>query len=224
MEVKCKSKLTNFKYLVMFDLASKITGVCVWDIQAQQPIFTQVVKVNTSSELPAAELRKEIANFFLHLFQLGYKKSEILVSKERMPTQMHGGASTIQTFLALARSHAVLDVFLYENEYATYDYVGVSPSTTHAYYKRLVGEKDIKVTKEMIRDYLIQHFSGCKNLSLDESDAVFLAKTLCDVKWDADLQDEIRNQKKHKKTLKSSAAIEKIDQHIEFLNSLKLQQ
>lgn len=222
MEVKFKQKVTNYKYLVMFDLASKITGVCIYDIKNQKPLQTQVIKVAGHLELSAAELKQQIATFFLNLENSGISKEEILVSKERMPTQIHGGASTIQTFVALARSHAILDVFLYENNYNTYDYLGVSPSTTHAYYKRLCGNKDIKITKEMIRDYLCAQFPECHNLTLDESDAVFLAKTLLEVKWDSDIQEEIRAQKRHKKTLKVNAAIEKVDQQIDFLNSLKI--
>lgn len=181
MEIKFKQKLTVYKYLIMFDLASKTTGVCLYDLIQNKPVSTKILKVMKTQELQSAELLDLIDGYFNELYSQGIKKEEILVSKEAMPTQLRGGNSTVQTFIALARSHAILDTYLFKNKIATYDYIGVYPVSTHAYFKRLIGaDKDYKVTKEDIREYLYRLYS-IENLSLDESDSIFLAKTLIEV-------------------------------------------
>ena len=75
MEIKFKNSLFDYKYLIMFDLASRITGVCIWDIQNNIPIRTEVLKVEKDHELGAAALYNEINSFFNLYFslQLGQK-------------------------------------------------------------------------------------------------------------------------------------------------------
>ena len=206
MEIKFKRKLSEFKYLVMFDLASKITGVCLWDVQSARPIRTDVLKVSGKTELPAAELDGLIDGYFAELNKMGISSDQILVAKEAMPTQLRGGSSTVQTFLALARSHAILDRYLYSNGIATYDYVGVYPISTHSYLKKIRGwESDRPIGKTDIREYVSERY-GLDALSLDESDAVFLAQTLVEVKWDNDVRERIREVKRHMKELKAEHA------------------
>lgn len=224
MEIKFKRRHDEFKYLLMFDLASRNTGVCLWDIAKNKPINTAVLKVTGEEELPAAELIHVIRDYFKILVKdYGIDvRHEILVVKEAMPTQLHGGASTVQTFIALARSHCVLDTILYDNEIPTYDYVGIYPITWHNYFKKLVGgDKDMKVTKELVHEYVMQHYHFNHELSLDESDAVFLCYTFLNVKWDNDLCEQIREVKRHRKTLKAPHAIRACDEEIQRLNGLK---
>ena len=221
MEVKFKQKITVYKYLVMFDLASKTTGVCLYDLLQQKPVSTKILKVLKTQELQSAELLDLIDGYFNELYSKGIKKEEILVSKEAMPTQLRGGNSTVQTFIALARSHAILDTYLFKNKIATYDYIGVYPVSTHAYFKRLINaDKDYKVTKEDIREYLYRLYS-IKDLTLDESDSIFLAKTLVEVNWNKDINEKIKELKRHKKTLKATHAIALVDKEIESMESMK---
>ena len=200
MEIKFKDKIDTFDYLIMFDLASKITGVCVWDIKEKSPYYTRVIRVKEGTELPFADLKEKINDFFDEVDKIiGLKRC--FVSKEMMPTQIHGGSSTVQTFVALAKSHAILDVCCYE---------------------RGMGAKD-KVTKEMVKDYLYELFpTQMQTTTLDETDAVFLAKTLCEVKWNNDVDERVREEKRHRKTLKAAHAIDAVDKEIERLKDLKI--
>jgi len=223
MEIKFKDKMDSYKYLVMFDLASKVTGVCVWNIAKKEPLCTAVIRVKDGTELPAAELKTRINALFDELDkEIG--RENYFVSKEMMPTQIHGGSSTVQTFVALAKSHAILDVCCYERGIPCYDYKGVAPATTHAYFRHIngLGAGD-KVTKEMVRDYLYGIFPAeLKTTTLDETDAVFLAKTLCEFKWDKDIAERMREVKRHKKELKAAHAISALDQEIERLERMKV--
>ena len=218
MEIKFKDKIDTFDYLIMFDLASKITGVCVWDIKKKSPYYTRVIRVKDGTELPFADLKEKINDFFDEVDKIiGLKRC--FVSKEMMPTQIHGGSSTVQTFVALAKSHAILDVCCYERGIACYDYKGVAPATTHAYYKHI---KELG-TKEMVEDYLYELFpTQMQTTTLDETDAVFLAKTLCEVKWNNDVDERVREEKRHRKTLKAAHAIDAVDKEIERLKDLKI--
>lgn len=196
MQVKFIQHLERYNYLIMFDLASKVSGVCVWDIKASRPLRTAKIELSKDTELDQRELFEAIDSFFKELFLSGIDKESILVYKEAMPVQVRGGHSTMQTFIALSKSHAVLDLYLSLNNIDVYDYVGIYPISTHSYLKKLVTfQKDHKVTKDDIAQY-VKDFYGLENLSYDESDSVFLAKTFVEVKWNKDLKEEIKDIKK----------------------------
>lgn len=224
MFIKFKENLNNYKYLITFDLASKITGVCIWDIIAKKPLKTEVFCVSNQTDLSVMSLFLEIDNFFKNLYIKQIKKEDILVTFEAVPSQIRAGkGSTIQTFVALARSHAILDLYLFMNNIATYDEIGIYPITTHAYFKHIKNlDKDSKVTKEDIKDYLIDHYRLSDQITLDESDAVFLAETFINSKWNKDIDEKIREIKRHKKQLKASHAILKCEEEIKELQKIKI--
>lgn len=218
--IKGKVKLNTYKYMVMFDLASKITGVCLWDLQNQKPIRTEVIKIDTSVGLPVASLYDALDKYFDAIGQI-VDLDDVLVYKEAMPTQLRGGSSTVQTFIALARSHAILDLYLDRHNMDSYDVTGIYPASTHAYFKHLkgLGAAD-KVDKQMVNEYVCERY-GLKNPTLDESDAVFLAETFVKSKWNRDIDELVREVKRHKKTLKAAHAIDECDNKIKLLLALK---
>ena len=220
MYVKGKVKLNTYKYLVMFDLASKITGVCLWDLTKDEPIQTGVLKIDISAGLPVASLYDALEKYFNAISKI-VSLDDILVYKEAMPTQLRGGSSTVQTFIALARSHAILDLYLDQHDIDSYDVTGVYPASTHAYFKHVkgLGAAD-KVDKQMINDYVRERYH-IDELTLDESYAVFLAETFIKSKWNRDIDELVREVKRHKKTLKAPHAINECNNKIEVLLSLK---
>lgn len=218
MEIKYKKKLDDFKYLLMFDLASKKTGVCLWDLKKMTPIYTTQLITLSEGELQFYGLKTNIRdclNSVLEKFNI--LKEDILLFKEAMPTQLHGGASTVQTFIALAKTHAVFDLYTYEEGLFVYDYIGIYPITTHSYLKKCNGwENSHKVDKKDIQEYVESNY-GLRGLTPDEYDAVFLSKTFVEVKWDKDLEERIKEIKRHKKELKSPKALSECDMKIKEL-------
>ena len=95
MQIRFKRHLEGYKYLIMFDLASKVSGVCVWDIKASKPLKTTKIELNKDTELDQRELFEAIDSFFKELFISGIDKKSILVYKEAMPVQVRGGHSTV---------------------------------------------------------------------------------------------------------------------------------
>lgn len=146
---------------------------------------------------------------------------KVLISKESAPLQA-GKFTTAQTLIALGKSHAILDLYCVLRGFYVYDYVGISPATTHSYLKKLNNwDSKHPVQKEDILAFLQQEYK-VGNISLDESDAVFLAITLIGVHWNKQIDEEIREVKRHKKTLKAKHAIQSCDDRISELLILKI--
>jgi len=225
MEAKFRKKLSEYDYLVIFDLATRSTGACVWDLRKGEPLYTENLITTGKTGNRARELWDALDRFFVHLackFGLVYS-SKILVHRELCPIQQ-GKFTTAKTLISLGKSHAVLDLYLEERAIDYYDLEGISPSTAHAYFRRLAGlDARDKVEKEDIRDYLVREYGIDPSTGLDETDAIFLAKTFVDVFWDKQIDEEIKERRKHRKGLKAPAAIAAVDAEIERLRSLKRQ-
>lgn len=67
MQIKFQKSLKEYDYLIMFDLASRVSGVCIWDLHNNRPLRTEIIKVTGSSELPVAELYDALSCFFNNL-------------------------------------------------------------------------------------------------------------------------------------------------------------
>ena len=223
MEAKFRKKLSDYKYLVMFDLASKTTGVCIWDVTHGKPVASTAIVVPDRVDNRARGLWDALDDFFVRFaLPLGVSQENAIVHRELCPLQQ-GRFTTAKTLIALGKAHAVLDLYLAEKGWDYYDLDGVSPSTTHAFFRRIRGltPKD-KVEKEDMRSYLAEEYGIDPRIGLDESDAIFLAKTFAESFWDKELDDEMRNERRHIKGLKAPAAIRAGRERLEFLASLKI--
>ena len=223
-EVKCKKPLDCYDYLIMFDLASKNTGVSLWDLRKKKPVTVFQITIEDNEIIHVCELYEKIKKVIDQIckkYSTDYSK--ILISKEAMPVQLRGRASTVQTFVALARSHATLDLFAEKHEIAVYDYIGIYPISWQAYFKRINGlDSKHLVSKEEVQKYLKDKYDYLEFETLDESDATFLAETLLFSKWNKDIDEEIKAVKREKKSLKAAHAITLRDQRIEFLEKIKI--
>lgn len=224
MEAKFKRSINSFKYLVMFDLASKITGVCLWDIKNHKSVKTDIISTADENGNKDFILFNKLKKYFAELSDSGISLEDIIVYKEAMPIQVHGGNSTVKTFVALARSHAILDLFIDLNNLWCYDYTGVYPVSTHSYLRKIknLTTKD-PIKKQDILEYVTEKYK-IQSISFDESDAIFLAQTFVDVKWDKDIDEQIRDVKRHIKQLKLKRAIDDATSEIERLKGLKINQ
>lgn len=223
METKFTKKLSDYDYVVMFDLATRSTGVCVWNVAESRPEYTENLVTTGRTGNRAKELMDELDGFFVRfLSRPGVSKERILVHRELCPIQQ-GRFTTAKTLISLGKSHAVLDLYLAEHGYDYYDLDGVSPSTTHAHFRHLAGlDPRAKVEKEDVRRYLASEYGIDPSLGLDESDAIFLAKTFVERFWNSEIDEECREVRRHIKTLKSPKAIEAQKERIAFLSGLKV--
>lgn len=205
--------------ILMFDLASHITGWCLYDSIKGVPIRHGVITVDREGPNPDYDLKEQLKKTIASA-----RSDDLIVSTEAMPTQLRGGSSTIKTFIAMAQAHSDLSIACAEAGVRMYDRIGVYPASTHAYLRRLLGRDiDFKPDKDDIRSYCCKLWKlDEKTISYDESDAMFLAKTLIDVKWDKDIDEQIRDLKRHRKELKEPSAIAKVDKEIAEAESHRL--
>ena len=221
MEIKFKKKLSDYDFLVMFDLATKNTGVCIWDIKNAKPIETQTLVTSNSSWSMAIGLWDTLDGFFMDLIKK-YKPNGLLVYREAAP-YAQGKFTTSKTLVALGKAHAVLDLAIHKYGLDTFDESGISPMTTHAHYRRLKNlPSTAKVTKEDLRDYLKEKYGLVPKTGLDETDAAFLCVTFVESFWDKTIDEEVKAEKRHRKTLKAAKAIETSDARIAELKSMKI--
>jgi hypothetical protein len=206
-------------HILMFDLASHITGWCLYDSVRGIPLRHGLIVVDRDGPNPDYDLKEQLKKTISSV-----QSDDLIVSTEAMPTQLRGGSSTIKTFIAMAQAHSDLAIACAEAGVRMYDRIGVYPASTHAYLRRLLGKgKDFAPTKDDIRSYCCQLWRlNIESVSYDESDAMFLAKTLIDVKWDKDIDERIKDLKRHRKGLKEPSAIAKIDTEIAEVNSRRL--
>ena len=223
MQVKFQNPIENYSHLIMFDLATRVTGVCIWDISTQRPIYTNVIRVADNAELPVVSLYNELDRFFKKVEEeLHIDLAKVLIYQEAMPAQLRGGSSTVQTFISLARSHAILDLYTSQHGLAIYDYSGVYPVSTHSYLRKTMGlDNKYKIDKQYIKDYIEIKYD-LRYLSYDEADAILLAETFINSKWDKDIDEEMRNIRKHIKDLKDSHRIESLQKELDRLSHMQL--
>jgi hypothetical protein len=205
--------------ILMFDLASHITGWCLYDSVEGVPLRHGVITVDRNGPNPDYDLKEQLKKLIASM-----ETEDLIVSTEAMPTQLRGGSSTIKTFIAMAQAHSDLAIACAEAKVPMYDRVGVYPASTHAYLRRLLGKgMDFKPQKEDIRAYCAALWGfDERSVTYDESDAMFLAKTLVDVKWDKDIDGETKELRRHRKELKEPSAMAKIDREIAEANGRRL--
>jgi hypothetical protein len=207
------------KAILMFDLASHITGWCLYDADKGRPLAHGIITVDRTGANPDYDLKEQLKKTIT-----SFRSDDIMVSAEAMPTQLRGGSSTIKTFIAMAQAHSDLAIACAEAQAPMYDRIGVYPASTHAYLRRLLGKSmDFKPEKEDIRAYCAALWGfDERSVTYDESDAMFLAKTLVDVKWDKDIDEETKELRRHRKELKEPSAMAKIDKEIAEANGRRL--
>ena len=138
----------------------------------------------------------------------------MLFVREKQPSG-HGATTTIATLQALAGIHAIADVLF--NQYGICEYEkGVHATSVKAWMKHVSALE--KPQKEDIREYLLKkHPEIQEEISLDISDSIALAECLIAEKWNNDLKEQLKEEKKHLKALKSVNAIEKQKEKIAIL-------
>lgn len=215
--VKFNQPLSAFNVIVGIDLASQKSGVTVYSLQTQR--FEEFIPVTVKSH----EQEKELSLFnqlklLLERFVQNYGK--VLVIEERCPSQA-GMRSTAATLQALMGAHWIMRLAVSMTEGAErYDEHGIHSTTVKALFKTSECEKPQKsdIRKALVELY---HLDDTK-LTDDISDAVAVVHTLLTKKWNADIDERIKEIKKETKKLKANHAILAHQTEIQRLLTLKI--
>ncbi len=221
MIYKFSGYITDFDYIVGFDLAYHKSGVAIYDIKSQKVVDTFKVVIKNGPEASIFDLYSTLG---VTLDRISSKyKGKILAIKEAMPLQC-GVFTTVQTLQQLAKAHAALDICLYERpeNYCVYDETGIHSISVKSLFKK---NKDDKPTKKDIQERLrnLYDLTGLE-ITDDISDAIAVIYTLINKKWNSDIKDKIKELKKEIKTLKQESTIKNRECFIDYLKDIMIQE
>lgn len=220
MQVKFKRRLEEFDYILSFDLAKHKTGFSLVDFKNKQVPYSGMIITEPTQEMVWQD-------FYVQLeAQVERVKkdfgSSFFVLKERLPNQA-GARSTIATLQGLAQTHAIFDLFIQQKNLDYYDWNGVHSISVKSYFKQITENE--KPQKEDIYKAILNEYTWAvpenNALSYDISDSIAVAHTLVGKKWNADINEEIKSLKKELKSAKAQKKIDKLNDEIQFLMSLK---
>lgn len=218
MIAKYNYKLSDFSYILGVDLATYKTGISLYDISKKMFVEFIPLTIHKNSTNRNYDLYAELVHLFSRLSK--QYEGKILVIKERCP-QQNGKFTTSNTLQSLAGSHAVLDVALgcCSNPIA-YDENGIHSTSIKTLFKSPICPQP---QKDDIRKALVERYHLDDTLLTDDiSDAIAVVHTLLVKKWNADIDDHIKEIKKEIKKLKAKNAISARQAEIERLLALKI--
>lgn len=221
MIYKFSSYITDFDYIVGFDLAYHKSGVAIYSNEKKNIVDTFKVDVQNGREASIFDLYSALGDV-LDKISIKYT-GRILAIKEAMPIQC-GKFTTVQTLQQLAKAHAALDICLYERsyKYCVYDEVGIHSISVKSLFKR---SKEDKPTKKDIQNRLREIYNlGELEITDDISDAIAVIYTLINKKWNSDIKDEIKSTKKEIKGLKQDFAIKNKEKYINYLKNIMVKE
>lgn len=219
--LKFNQKITDYQYILSFDIAKHISGYSLTDIVNNKIICAGIIDTKKSKTdfvwdyFYTAVL--DVINFCANMVSDG----KILITKERLPNQ-NGRFSTIDTLQGLAQAHSIFDLAVYKSGYQFYDYDGVHSVSVKSYFKTLTGLE--KPQKEDISEYIRKKYKDFNfdEYPLDVTDSVAVAITLVEKKYNSDIDERIKMVKKEIKKAKAKAKINKLNEEIVFLQHLKI--
>lgn len=219
MEARFQKRLSDYKYALVCDLAQYESGFALLDVSTNALVEVQQISVSRTTDQPTGEMYEkfdDMVNNILNKYNL--QVEDLLIIKEQLPINC-GPHSTAQTLQALAAAHAVFNINIYLRKLYTYSN-GIHSISVKTYFKKLLGIE--KPQKDDIRAAVCKYYDiGPESITRDESDAIALWFCLCGAKWNKDIDEQIKVEKKHRKTLTAKHAIKESDKEIERLEGLK---
>lgn len=225
MIVKFEKPLSDYKYLLAFDLAKKVTGYSLLDIDNDRIIWAGVIDTGHAPDpnMIWDYFYNQIIDIIDNCIKMigSSKMRSLLITKEQLPTQ-NGKFSTIATLQSLAQVHAIFDLAVFRSTIDVYDYVGVHSVAAKAYFRHLLDIQSPQ--KEDIAKYIYQKYSDYdfSALTFDTTDSIAVSLTLLNRKWNSDLQAEMSRVKKELKGAKASSKITRLNEELKKLESLKI--
>lgn len=219
--LKFNQKITDFQYVLSFDLAKHISGYSLIDIVNNKVIYAGVIDTKKAKNdfvwdyfyTSVSDVINECVN------KVGNQK--LLITKERLPSQ-NGRFSTIDTLQGLAQAHAIFDLAVCRSGEQFYDYDGVHSVSVKAHFKTLTGLD--KPQKEDIAEYIQKRYKdfNFNEYPLDVTDSIAVTITLIEKKYNSDINERIKMVKKEIKKAKANIKINKLKEEVDFLEHLKI--
>ena len=220
MQIKFQKKLDEYKYILSFDIATH-TGYSLYSIEEDKFItWGEIVVSDKDGFPPYVNFYYQLEDLLIKICSFVNNKPEVLCIKEKQVLQMMGHTTTVATIVNMAKLHAIFDEFMINSNIDVYDYEGLPVPTHKAYYRRVLGKKDI--TKQDVMKWVLGYYSiSDKGITDNITDSMCFILPFME-KWNKDIDEEIRGLKREKKSLKMPKAIQERDNEIMRLSLLKI--
>lgn len=217
--VKFNKSITDYRYVLAFDLAKYRTGYALVDIVNNAVVMSGLVDMDNDAEFPWDDIYSQFMDI-IHTAKSVVGDNCFFVTKEKLPNQA-GRFTTIASLQGLAQVHAIWELCCSHSGVEVYDCEGVHSVSVRAYIAHQTGIE--KPTKEDVADYVGKKygFDGAST-ALDVTDAIAVVDTLVSKKWDSDIDTEIKALKKQIKTYKTDKKKNELLAEICRLKELKI--
>ena len=219
--LKFNQKITDYQYVLSFDIAKHISGYSLIDIVNNKVMRAGIIDTKKAKD-------DFIWDYFYNTITCIIKDcvkiiggSKLFITKERLPNQ-NGRFSTIDTLQGLAQAHSIFDLAVHRSGEQFYDYDGIHSVSVKAYFKTLTGLE--KPQKEDISEYIQKKYKDFNfdEYPLDVTDSVAVAITLVEKKYNSDIDERMKMVKKEIKKAKANIKINKLKEELAFLECLKI--
>ena len=221
MEIKYNKNLSNYNYVLSFDLAKQKTGWALVDIKSNKIEKFGMVILNQKADSVWLDIYDKIIvvlNDIKEHCQISGKRFFVL--KEKLPNQA-GKFTTIASLQSLAQVHAIWELACEKTGVDVYDFQGVHSVSVKAFFKKRYGIE--KPQKEDIARLICENY--CFNIGenpLDITYAIACVQTLVEHKWNQDIIDKTKELKKEQKKYKSDKKIEEIGLEMRRIQTLEV--
>ena len=225
MQVKFEKHLNDYDYIFAFDIAKVTSGYALVDFKNRKILIQGLIVTEKNSPMPWEDLYNQI-DAVVTSVRSTYGDN-FFVIKERVPNQA-GPRSSIDALQGLAKAHAIFDLYVAQHKLDYYDYNGIHSISVKAFFKNKYGidkPQKIDILHCLQQEYAELVGKGetkSKDWALDISDAIALVDTLIEKKWNADIDEEARLERKHMRELEREKDIKIHQDRIDFIYGLKV--
>ena len=219
--VKYNYDLSNYDYVLSFDLAKQKTGWALVDIKSNRIEDFGMIILDEKADSVWLNIYDKIAAVLENAKRYCSKlEKRFFVLKEKLPNQA-GKFTTIASLQGLAQVHAIWELVCDKSEVEIYDFDGVHSVSVKAFFKRKYEVE--KPQKEDIAKLVCENY--CFDIGdnpLDITDAIACVQTLVEHKWNEDIKDKIKELKKEQKNYKTEKKKNQIAEEIQRLERLEV--
>lgn len=219
--VKYNYDLSNYDYVLSFDLAKQKTGWALVDIKSNRIEDFGMIILDEKADSVWLNIYDKIAAVLENAKRYCSKlEKRFFVLKEKLPNQA-GKFTTIASLQGLAQVHAIWELACDKSEVEIYDFDGVHSVSVKAFFKRKYEVE--KPQKEDIAKLVCENY--CFDIGdnpLDITDAIACVQTLVEHKWNEDIKDKIKELKKEQKNYKTEKKKNQIAEEIQRLERLEV--
>lgn len=215
--VDSDKQLQDYSYIIGLDLALYHTGISVYKIDEEKFVEYEEILFNPTDK-EKQQTPVSILYFNLMKEKLEYYKNKFpnsFLVKEQQPLQC-GFKSTISTLMGLNMAHTIISILCYNLFIDEYDDKGIHSISVKALHKTdsILKPTKIDIMNDICREYDIDN----KTLTDNISDSMAVVDCLIKKTWNAKIQEQNKELKKHLKTLTRESSKEELKIKIEKNN------